>query len=81
MKRLSMLLAVAVLVLLTASCKCTAAKNAVSQIEATHDITSTMLLNYVSADTSLTDQEKARRKALVDTDRENIQKLKKALED
>lgn len=81
MKRFVMSLVALVLVLSSAACRCPAQKASVAQIEATHELVSTMLLGYVDNDAKLTADEKARRHALVDTDRENIQKLKAALGD
>ncbi len=80
-KRFSRLMVVAVLVLVSSSCKCPAQKASVEQIEATHELVSQLLLNYVEKDASLTEPEKARRRTLVQTDKENIQKLKAALGD
>ncbi len=80
-KRFSLLLAVAVLALVSSSCKCSAQKASVAQIEATHELVSQLLLNYVEKDAGLTEQEKARRRTLVQTDKENIQKLKAAMGD
>lgn len=81
MKRFLMPLFALLLVLSSASCKCQGQKASVAQIEATHELVATMLMGYVQNDAKLTDAEKARRKALVDSDRENIQKLKAALGD
>lgn len=80
-KRFALAILAAVMVLGLSSCKCTAAKNSVAQIEATHELVSKMLLEYVEKDASLGEPEKARRRTLVQTDGENIKKLKAALED
>lgn len=78
-KRFLMLLVVAVLASFATSCKCPAANVSVAQIEGTHDLVETMLLDYVAKDTTINDAEKTRRRNLVATDKENIQKLKKDL--
>lgn len=80
-KRFALLAAVLVLALGTASCKCPAQKASVAQIEGTHELVSQMLLDYVEKDPKLSEDEKQRRRTLVATDKENIQKLKAALRD
>ena len=81
MKRFFLIFTALLLVLSVASCKCPAQKASVAQIESTHDLVATMLLDYVDHDPKLDEKEKARRHTLVDTDKENIQKLKAALGD
>jgi len=81
MKRFALALLVAVLTLSSTSCKCSAQKASVAQVEASHELISKMLLDYVDNDPKLDAKEKQRRHALVDTDRENIQKLKAAMGD
>jgi hypothetical protein len=80
LKRFLLLLTVAVLASFAGSCKCPAAKASVAQIEGTHTLVSTMLLDYVQKDQTIDEAEKTRRRNLVATDNENIQKLKKDLE-
>lgn len=80
-KRLIPALLAAALALSLGSCACPAAKNSVAQLQGTHKLVAQMFLEYVSKDASLSDQEKARRKALVDEDQSNLDKLGKALGD
>lgn len=54
-------------------------KTAVGEVENSHKLIATALMGYVKKDATLTDKERARFQTLVDTDLENIQKLKKAL--
>jgi hypothetical protein len=81
MKRLTFAVLGVFLAVALSACKCPAAKQAAQEVENSHKLIAPMFLDYVGKDASLTDKEKARRKTLVDTDFENIQKLKKALED
>ena len=62
-------------------CRCTAEKNAVTQIQATHELVAIKLLEYVERDSSLSTAEKADWKALVESDQRNIAALKKSLEE
>jgi hypothetical protein len=78
-KRISIGFIAILLTLLISSCKCAAEKQSVDEVENSHKIIATMFLEYVDKDDKLTAQEKARRHTLVDTDLENIQKLKKAM--
>jgi Tfp pilus assembly protein PilF len=80
-KRLLPTMLILVLVLSLGACKCPAAKNSVTQIQGTHKIVAALLMDYVQKDATLSADEKARRKALVDEDQANIDKLEKALGD
>ncbi len=80
MIRRFMVLVVALLAISLAACKCPAAKASVTQIEGTHDLVSIMLLDYIQKDTAIDEKEKTRRRGLLATDKENIDKLKKDLE-
>ena len=51
------------------------------EVENSHKLIAAALMDYVKKDTSLSDKEKARFQTLIDTDNENLQKLKKALGD
>lgn len=66
---------------LSSCCTSTAKKASVGEVENSHKLIATALMGYVKKDASLSDKEKARFQTLVDTDNENIQKLKKALEE
>jgi len=69
-----------VLVVGLSSCKATAGqKVSVGEVENSHKLIATALMDYVKKDTTLTDKDRARFQTLIDTDNENIQKLKKAL--
>lgn len=79
MKRALIGLSFAVL-LFVSGCKCTVEKEAVTQVENSHTLIATQLLKYVEADPKLDKKAKDDWKGLVDSDRANIQALKKALE-
>jgi hypothetical protein len=63
------------------ACKCAAERNAVVQIEATHEKVAKRLLEYVEKDASLNAAAKDDWKKLVESDRRNIEALKRALGD
>lgn len=82
MKKILNCLLACVLVLGLSSCCSTAVKKAsVGEVENSHKLIATALMDYVKKDATLTEKERARFKTLVDTDFENIQKLKKSLEE
>ena len=58
-----------------------AQKVSVGEVENSHKLIAAALMDYVKKDATLSDKEKARFQTLVDTDKENLQKLKKALGD
>lgn len=64
-----------------ASCKCTAEKGAVSNVQKTHDIIAKKFLAYVEKDATLTDADKKDWRELVASDQRNIDALKKSLGD
>lgn len=66
---------------LSSCCGAAVKKASVGEVENSHKLIATALLDYVKKDATLSDKEKARFQTLVDTDFENIQKLKKALGD
>jgi uncharacterized lipoprotein YehR (DUF1307 family) len=78
-KKLTVALLSMVMVLSLSACHCTAEKQSVAEVENSHKLIATALMGYVKKDASLTEKEKGRFQTLVDTDNENIQKLKKAL--
>jgi chaperone required for assembly of F1-ATPase len=69
-----------VAVIFTSGCKCTVERAAVDQVENSHNLISTRLLKYVDADTKLSAKDKDDWKKLVESDKANIDALKKALE-
>lgn len=80
MRKLWILLSL-VLVLTLASCKCSAERGAVSQVQASHEMIAKKLLEYVDKDVALKPADKDDWKKLVESDRRNIESLKKALGD
>ena len=63
------------------ACSCPAARRAVEEVDKSHEIVSKQLLKYVEKDAALSQKDKDDWKALVDSDRRNIEKLKKAMEE
>jgi outer membrane PBP1 activator LpoA protein len=61
------------------SCKCTAEKGAVVNVQKTHDLIAKKFLKYVDTDASLSDADKKDWRALVESDQRNIDALKKSL--
>jgi hypothetical protein len=80
MRKLFVLLSL-VLALGLTSCKCSAERAAVVQVEKSHDMIAKKLLDYVDRDASLNAAAKDDWKKLVESDRRNIESLKKALGD
>lgn len=89
MKKLTVALLSCVLALSLSSCKCTAEKAAVDQVENSHKLIAAKLLKYVDADENIAgagataDQKKKARDdwhKLVESDQRNIDALKKAME-
>jgi hypothetical protein len=75
-------LALAALVLLTAAtCQCKAEKHAVSQVEKSHGLIAKKFLEYVDKDPALNAATKDDYKKLVESDRRNIEALKRSLGD
>lgn len=79
----------AFLALSLSACSCAVERRAVEEVERTHTLISTQLLEYVSADPLIAGPgatEEAKKKArddwkgIVESDRRNIDRLKKALE-
>ena len=62
-------------------CKCSAERAAVVQVQNSHEIVSKKLLEYVDKDASLNAAAKDDWKKLVESDRRNLESLKKALGD
>lgn len=56
-----------------------AQKASAGEVENSHKLIATALMDYVKKDATLTDKERARFQTMVDTDLENIRKLKRAL--
>jgi len=80
MKKISTWVLTLVLVVgLSGCCTSPAKKASVGEVENSHKLIAAALMDYVKKDATLSDKEKARFQTLVDTDNENIQKLKKAL--
>ena len=76
------LLAVAAVALLSAAtCQCKAEKAAVSRMEATHERVAKKLLEYVEKDPVLKPADKDDWKKLVESDKRNLDALKRSLED
>lgn len=96
MRKIHRFLAVAVLVLSLTSCKCSAERAAVDEVDRTHSQIAAKLLKYVDADPAIagprnageSDASYAERTTkarddwhkLVESDKRNIEQLKKALE-
>ena len=76
-------LALAIVLALAAlqGCKCAAEKAAVVQVQNSHELVSKKLLEYVDKDASLNAAAKDDWKKLVESDRRNLESLKKALGD
>ena len=76
-------LALAIVLALAAlqGCKCAAEKAAVVQVQNSHELVSKKLLEYVDKDASLNAAAKDDWKKLVESDRRNLDSLKKALGD
>ena len=62
-------------------CKCSAERAAVVQVQNSHEIVSKKLLDYVDKDASLDAKAKDDWRKLVESDRRNLESLKKALGD
>ena len=69
-----------VLVFGLSACKCSAERQAAVEVDNSHTLIATQLLKYVDADPKLSAKDKADWHGLVDSDKRNIEKLKKALE-
>lgn len=80
MKRLMLAFIPVVLLFSLGSCKCSVEKAAVSQVESSHKLIATKLLDYVNKDASLDAKAKDDWKKLVESDQRNIDALKKAME-
>jgi Skp family chaperone for outer membrane proteins len=79
-KILNCVLALVLVVGLSSCCTPSPAQKAsVVEVENSHKLIATALMDYVRKDATLSDKEKGRFQTLVNTDNENIQKLKKAL--
>jgi hypothetical protein len=79
-KRLLLAFVSVVLLFSLTSCKCSVEKAAVSQVENSHKLIATKLLDYVGKDASLDPKAKNDWKLLIESDQRNIEALKKALE-
>lgn len=66
---------------LESCCSSPAKKASLGEVANSHKLIATALMDYVKKDATLTEKERARFQTMVDTDFENIQKLKKALEE
>jgi len=71
----------AVLALAAAGCSCAAEKNAVAQIERTHEIVLPQYLGYVAKDPGLDPAARDDRTKLIDSLKRLVEKLKKSLEE
>jgi chaperone required for assembly of F1-ATPase len=80
MRKVAVLVALVMGLSMTA-CTCTVAKKAVDEVDRSHGLISTQLLKYVDKDASLNSAAKEDWKKLVESDKRNIEALKKALED
>lgn len=65
--------------LFATGCSCAVEKKAVEQVENSHALIATKLLQYVEADAKLSAKDKNDWKQLVASDKQNIDALKKAL--
>ena len=82
MRKLSIAFLGVVLAVSLSACKCSpAVKQSASEIENSQKLVDTMLIQYMDADRTLTPPERKRRDTILQTNQENIRKLKKALED
>lgn len=63
------------------ACTCTVEKRAVAEVERSHEIVSKKLLEYVDKDPALKPAEKADWKAIVASDKRNLDALRRALGD
>jgi hypothetical protein len=64
-----------------AGCSCTVEKQAVRQVENSHNIIAAKLISYVNADSKLSEKDKDDWKKLIASDKANIDALKRALGD
>lgn len=79
-KIVNCVLAFVLLVGLSSCCAPSPAQKAsAGEVENSHRLIATALMDYVKKDATLTDKERARFQGMVDTDLENIRKLRKAL--
>ncbi len=69
-----------VLAFALSACKCTVERQSVDEVDRSHSLISTQLLKYVEKDASLDAAAKNDWKKLVESDKRNIEKLKKAVE-
>lgn len=67
-----------ILVMCMSACKCTVERAAVDEVDRSHSMIATQLMKYVDKDASLDAKAKADWKGLVESDKRNIEKLKKA---
>ena len=79
MKKLTLAL-FSVAILSLASCSCSHLQPAVAQVDNSHKLIATKLLQYVDKDASLDAKAKDDWKKLVESDQRNIDALKKATE-
>lgn len=80
-KKLSLTFLAVLLAISLAACKCTAEKNAASNIEKTHELVFPSYLEYVQKDAALNAAQKEDRKRLVESLRRMTAELRKSLED
>lgn len=80
MKKISIAFLSLTLALGLSACKCGVEKQAISEMETSHEIVSKELLKYVGKDPSLNAAAKDDWKKLVESDKRNMEKLKKAVE-
>lgn len=80
MRKVAILMALVMGLSMTA-CSCPAAKKAVDEVDRSHGLISTQLLKYVDKDASLNEAGKKDWRLLVESDKRNIEALKKALDD
>lgn len=72
--------ALCLVLVLGLGCACAVEKQAVIQVEKSHEIISKELLRYVNADPKLSAKDKEDWAKLVESDRRNMEALKKGLE-
>lgn len=79
MRRIAAVFLAAVLAFCLSAC-CTVERRAVEEVDRSHALIATQLLKYVDKDASLSAKDKDDWRKLVESDKRNIERLKKAVE-
>lgn len=80
MKKFALAFLGMVLVLGMAACRCSVERRAVEEVDRSHALIDAQLLKYVEKDATLKQKDRDDWKSLIESNKRNLEKLKKALE-